>query len=411
MPEIVEIMEPRNNAIPAATQAMQADLMSPLQAAIPSFDFLGGSDACLTLPCQRPSRPGRPPLTKRLSGSLDSIMTSIKMELRMDVTALSVRQHSFNNLAAETMPDTQSEPAVALPESPKNGVFSPGGKGSQISKFTITADPLSSSQVTSANNSSTRFAAKRSQLMSRQLSSSTSTSSSSAEQRQASHDSSERVTASSSQSELQNFNHRKVSQTQIGGSSNGLSSSAVTCVTASTASTSSRAVSSALSSQSTLTSTAGVREVQAGAARAALQSQASAASFASAANARQLAKSFDSLKSMSMDKLKDSLSMEKLDDRDLLNIDLGSEGGSRDPNVQVFEQKQSYSTSNKKLVTNDFSAEEATANSEQMTHLQEGDTSYRENKASSDMRAKLEMNGITAEKGLSTRQVSTAIAI
>ncbi|KAF0306819.1 Sterile alpha and TIR motif-containing protein 1 [Amphibalanus amphitrite] len=383
---------------------MQADLMSPLQAAIPSFDFLGGSDAFLTLPCQRPARPGRPPLTKRLSGSLDSIMTSIKMELRMDVTALSVRQHSFNNLAAETMPDTQSEPAVALPESPKNGVFSPGGKGSQISKFTITADPLSSSQVASTNNSSTRFAAKRSQLMSRQLSSSTSTSSSSAEQRQASHDSSERVTASSSQSELQNFNHRKVSQTQIGGSSNGLSSSAVTCVTASTASTSSRAVSSALSSESTLTSTAGVREVQAGAARAALQSQASAASFASAANARQLAKSFDSLKSMSMDKLKDSLSMEKLDDRDLLNIDLGSEGGSRDPNVQVFEQKQSYSTSNKKLVTNDFSAEEATANSEQMTHLQEGDTSYRENKASSDMRAKLEMNGITAEKGLSTRQ-------
>ena len=246
--------------------------------------------------------------------------------------------------------------------------------------------------------------------MSRQLSSSTSTSSSSAEQRQiSSHDSSERVAAtSSSQSELQNFNHRKVSQTQIGGAANGLSSSAVTCVASSTSTVSSRGVSSALSSQAALTSTAGVREVQAGAARAALQSQASAASFTSAANARQLAKSFDSLKSMSMDKLKDSLSMEKLDDRDLLNIDLGSESGSRDPNVQVFEQKQSYSTSNKKLVTNDFSAEEATANSEQMTHMQEGDTSYRESKASSDMRAKLEMNGITAEKGLSTRQVRPA---
>ena len=257
-------------------------------------------------------------------------------------------------------------------------------------------------QVTTTNNTSTRFAAKRSQLMSRQLSSS-----SSAEQRQTSHDSSERVTASSSQSELQNFNQRKVSQTQIGGTSNGLSSSAVTCVSSNTSSTSSRAVSSALSSQATLTSTAGVREAQAGAARAALQSQASAASFASAANARHLAKSFDSLKSMSMDKLKDSLSMEKLDDRDLLQIDLAGEGASRDPNVQVFEQKQSYSTSNKKLVTNDFSTEEATANSEQMTHLQEGDNSYRENKASSDMRAKLEMNGITAEKGLSTRQVSS----
>ena len=262
------------------------------------------------------------------------------------------------------------------------------------------------SQVTTTNNTSTRFAAKRSQLLSRQLSSSTSTSSSSAE-RKTSLDSSERVTASASQSELQNFNHRKVSQTQIGGSSNGVSCSAATCVSSSTSSTSSRAVSSALSTQSSLTSTAGVREVQAGAARAALQSQASAASFTSAANARQLAKSFDSLKNMSMDKLKDSLSMEKLDDRDLLNIDLGSEGDSRDPNVQVFEQKQSFSSSNKKLVTNDFSTEEATANSEQMTHVQEGETSFRENKASSDMRAKLEINGVTAEKGLSTRQVSS----
>ena len=45
------------------------------------------------------------------------------------------------------MPDLQSEPVVALPESPKNGVFSPGGKGGQISKFTVSADPISSSQV------------------------------------------------------------------------------------------------------------------------------------------------------------------------------------------------------------------------------------------------------------------------
>ena len=45
------------------------------------------------------------------------------------------------------MPDMQSEPVVALPDSPKNGVFSPGGKGGQIAKFTVTADPISSAQV------------------------------------------------------------------------------------------------------------------------------------------------------------------------------------------------------------------------------------------------------------------------
>ena len=45
------------------------------------------------------------------------------------------------------MPDMQSEPVVTLPESPKNGVFSPGGKGAQISKFTVSADPVTNSQV------------------------------------------------------------------------------------------------------------------------------------------------------------------------------------------------------------------------------------------------------------------------
>ena len=83
---------------------MQVDLMSPSALTRLGFEFPGDKSPLLTR-----SRPSRfksghpPPLNKRLSGSLDSIMTSIKMELRMDVTALGVRKRSFNNLAAETV--------------------------------------------------------------------------------------------------------------------------------------------------------------------------------------------------------------------------------------------------------------------------------------------------------------------
>ncbi|XP_037077589.1 LOW QUALITY PROTEIN: NAD(+) hydrolase sarm1-like [Pollicipes pollicipes] len=331
-----------------------------------------------------------------VQGNRDNVDPNIIRAMIMD------KMRGMGSLKGQ-MPDMQGEPVVTLPETPQNGL-SGGHKSGPLAKvtaFPTSPDSMSNAKVTS-NNTSTRFASQRSQVLSTRATTSSSSSTSSELKTSVQADASDRLAASScAQSELQNFN-RKVSQTQIG-ASNGLASD-VTCVTSTT-----RAVSSQSSQSASLTSTAGVRGVQAGAARAALQSQTSAASLASAANVRQLAKSFDSLKNLSMDKLKDSLSMEKLDDRDLLNIELGGDdGASRDPNVQVFEQKQSYSTSNKKLVTNDFSTEEATANSEEMTRLQEGDNSYHENKASSDMRARLEMNGVTAEKGLSTRQVRPA---
>ena len=195
--------------------------------------------------------------------------------------------------------------------------------------------------------------------------------------------------ALASQSEQQNFN-RKVSQSSI---TNGAVSDASRLA----------AVSKAVATPVTT-----ALEAQAQAVKA-LQSKASATSMAISADPRKLADSFDSLKKLS-DRLPDSMSMEKLNDRDLLNINLTSgDSAPRDPNVKVFEHNETFSSSNKKLVTNDFSTEEATANREETTHLQEGDNSYSEKQASSDMRAKLEMNGITAEKGLSTRQVSTAI--
>lgn len=200
-----------------------------------------------------------------------------------------------------------------------------------------------------------------------------------------------------------------MSQTQLGGTTNGTPD--VTSVTsAARAISASTQAASALAMVSAAPQTQQQAQNPSSSSARTLQSQTSTSSLTStSANVRQLTKSFDSLKSMSMDKLKDSLSMEKLDDRDLLTIDLtaaASDAANNDPNVKVFEQKQSYSTSNKKLVTNDFSTEEATQNSEEMTRLQEGDSSFRENKASADMRAKLEINGIKAEKGLSTRQVS-----
>ena len=198
--------------------------------------------------------------------------------------------------------------------------------------------------------------------------------------------------ALTSQTEQQNFN-RKVSQSSI---TNGVVSDASRL---------------AATTKAVVTPVTTALEAQAQAVKA-LQSKSATSMAISSTDARHLADSFDSLKKLS-DRLPDTLTrlpdthMEKPDERDLLNINLsGSDSASRDPNVKVFEHNQTFSSSNKKLVTNDFSTEEATANREETTHLQEGDNSYSEKQASSDMRAKLEMNGITAEKGLSTRQVS-----
>ena len=182
-----------------------------------------------------------------------------------------------------------------------------------------------------------------------------------------------------SQTEQQNFN-RKISQSSV---TNGVVGDA-----------------SRLAATPTPVTTA--LEAQTKAVKA-LQSTASAASMA--LTTAELADSFDSLKKLS-DRLPDSLSMEKLDDRDVLKMDLSGDSAPRDPNVKVFEHNETFSSSNKKLVTNEFSTQEARENREESTHMQEGDNSYSKKQSSSDMRAKLEMNGVTAEKGLSTKQVS-----
>ena len=96
--------------------------MAPLPLHLSSLEL--PTDHCLaaflTPPCQRHSRRVRPPpLTKRLSGSLDSIMTSYKLELRMDVTALSVRKRSFNNLAEAA--EAEDETVLVEPTPPGVG--------------------------------------------------------------------------------------------------------------------------------------------------------------------------------------------------------------------------------------------------------------------------------------------------
>ncbi|XP_043196439.1 NAD(+) hydrolase sarm1-like isoform X3 [Amphibalanus amphitrite] len=285
---------------------------------------------------------------------------------------------------------TDVEPEITQPETPTppNGLSTTDGKLGPLAKLghlTSAADTLSANtQISSANaaNASARIA-KRSNMVARATAASTSELTAQL--------GGQLTQALTTQSEQQNFN-RKVSQSSI---ANGAISDASRL-----AATTTKAVVAPVTT---------ALEAQAQAVKA-LQSKASATSMAISADARQLADSFDSLKKLS-DRLPDSLSMEKLNDRDLLNINLTSgDNAPRDPNVKVFEHNQTFSSSNKKLVTNDFSTEEATANREETTHLQEGDNSYSEKQASSDMRAKLEINGITAEKGLSTRQEERHIA-
>ncbi|XP_037092455.1 NAD(+) hydrolase sarm1-like isoform X3 [Pollicipes pollicipes] len=297
-------------------------------------------------------------------------------------------------LKGQQVTDPSGEPEITLPDSPPNGLTTTDSKMGPLAKFASlsqASDALGgNSQMTSnTTNTATRMA-KRSQVLSSRATAS------SASELTASLGGQISSALNSAQSEQQSFG-RKVTQAQVG-MTNGLSADVARLAN------SSSSASKAAGTQAGAAS-AGVLEAQAQAVKA-LQTKNSVPSLASTTDARQLAESFDSLKKLSMDRMPDSLSMENLDDRDLLNINLGGggDGAGRDPNVKVFEQKQSYSTSNKKLVTNDFSTEEATANREEMTRLEEGDNSYRENKASSDMRARLELNGVTAEKGLSTRQ-------
>lgn len=57
------------------------------------------------------------------------------------------------------------------------------------------------------------------------------------------------------------------------------------------------------------------------------------------------------------------------------------------------------------MVTDGFSAEKAVANSAEMKRVQAGDVSYQENSARREMLARVDMDGVTAEKSQIQKQV------
>lgn len=71
-----------------------------------------------------------------------------------------------------------------------------------------------------------------------------------------------------------------------------------------------------------------------------------------------------------------------------------------------FEHKAMSSASSTKVVTDGFSAEKATANTAEMKRLQAGEVDYQEQSAAAAMRARIDMDGITAEKNQLHKQVS-----
>ena len=58
------------------------------------------------------------------------------------------------------------------------------------------------------------------------------------------------------------------------------------------------------------------------------------------------------------------------------------------------------------VVTDGFSAEKATANSAEMRALQAGDVSYKEQSAATAARARVELDGVSAEKSVAAARVS-----
>ncbi|KAG8234102.1 hypothetical protein J437_LFUL014669 [Ladona fulva] len=70
-----------------------------------------------------------------------------------------------------------------------------------------------------------------------------------------------------------------------------------------------------------------------------------------------------------------------------------------------FEQKMMTSASKTKVVRDSFSAERATANTAEVKRVQAGDVSYSEQSAASAVRARMETEGVTAEKTSAMKQV------
>lgn len=70
-----------------------------------------------------------------------------------------------------------------------------------------------------------------------------------------------------------------------------------------------------------------------------------------------------------------------------------------------FEQKRVTSASKTKVVTDGFSSEQAMANSTEMKRVHTGEMSYQEQSAAAAVRARLEMDGMSAEKSMALKQV------
>lgn len=68
--------------------------------------------------------------------------------------------------------------------------------------------------------------------------------------------------------------------------------------------------------------------------------------------------------------------------------------------MMKFEQKRV------KVVTDQYSAEQETANSEERRRVQTGEVTYQEQHNAQAHRARLELDGVTAEKSLNSKQVS-----
>ncbi|XP_046680809.1 NAD(+) hydrolase sarm1 isoform X4 [Homalodisca vitripennis] len=63
-----------------------------------------------------------------------------------------------------------------------------------------------------------------------------------------------------------------------------------------------------------------------------------------------------------------------------------------------------YEQKRMKVVTDQYSAEQETANSEERRHVQTGEMSYQEQSAAQALRARLEVDGVSAEKSLNMKQ-------
>lgn len=71
-----------------------------------------------------------------------------------------------------------------------------------------------------------------------------------------------------------------------------------------------------------------------------------------------------------------------------------------------FEHKATSSASSTKVITDSFSAEKATSNTVEMKRLQAGDVNYQEKSAAAAMRARLDIEGNTAEKSQLHKKVN-----